>query len=146
MSSFTEYYAKNRDAFNKRRRDRYKNDPEYRAKVNGQTAAYRKRVADNEIEYVPIIVKVKGKSRKLWRMGKLCEVCERPSDTVRRWEALKLVPKPYMQGRHRLYSMNQINLVKRLSKWMAINSHKIQHDKSKKKELRELVREIKSKW
>lgn len=146
MSDFTDHYNKNRAAFNARRREKYRTDKVYRERVKKHTATYRATQTGAPLDYKSIRMVVKGKTATMWTMGKVCQLCARSPDSIRRWEATKLIPKPTLRGSHRVYSMHQIRLIKRLSVFMRKNVHKIHTDTTVKKACKALVREIKSKW
>lgn len=113
------WYAKSKEALNEKRRARYREDPEYRAKAiarankkrPGKKTKKKKRYR-RKIKAVDILKKYrKGMFRKvdttyLMDIGSMSKMLERDPRTIRRWEAAGLIPTPFRNSRgQRGYTM-----------------------------------------
>lgn len=121
------YYEKNKERLAKRKADRYKNDPEYRAKIIAARARQRERekVArkkrrDKRVE-VPFAERNGKRMRvadsvgemvvvKMFRSSQFAFRVAVTVQTLRKWEKEGVLPKPTYrsQGNHRLYTQWQV--------------------------------------
>lgn len=125
-SYFQKWYEINRDDLNSRRRERYKNDPEYRERVqrgNRVTREKRKREITEEVreerEAVKMLstgswrtveVEVDGVRTRLFTVGAMAKALGKSISTLRVWEQNGFIPKtPYRSSRgDRLYTLEMV--------------------------------------
>lgn len=122
---YSEWYNRNRAKVAARRRDRYHNDPDYRAKVlekrrqaraSGQTEEARTAATDPVMRKTPT-----GEVREGWRRGAVAEACGVSVSTIKR--VLAKFPPPTLEGRQRAYTAVQVELVK--TNYAKINDPKV---------------------
>lgn len=126
--SYDDWYEENKTEFNKDRRSRYENDPEYRAKVLEWNRESRKRkreerLAERKAEAAAAKIKVTGSAYKAsavalpdgskvaaYSIGALASALKRSIQVLRLWEAEGVIPKtPHQNAKgDRLYTFAQI--------------------------------------
>jgi DNA-binding transcriptional MerR regulator len=120
------WYADNGEDLNDRRRKRYKNDPEYRAKVqewNRRAREKRKEDRDREKKarrravkmtstgaWKTVEIEVDGVKRRMFTIGALAKALGKGVSTIRVWERMGVLPEtPYRSGKgDRLYSVEMV--------------------------------------
>lgn len=124
-SYFAKYYADNKDKILSRRRERYKEDPEYREKIKARAreakrkllAKRREERAKNKDKITPIWFQIQygGKEIpvKMYTTGQVAKKLGRTTQTIRIWEKNGLIPEAtYRTAAHdRLYTELQLNLL-----------------------------------
>ena len=123
-----DYHARNKDAINKRRRERYKHDTAYRAKVAEQRRRYARKAAhldfDGEIESISRQIGQKmrlmvGDQGHVTEMFKISQLCTRVGVTRSRfaqWYEDGWFPRPcyknkighYLYTEHEFYGLSRI--------------------------------------
>ena len=99
---FKSWYDRNRQAFNDKRRKRYRQDPEARLIAQQSAAAYRTRPrGDEEPE----------RREGLWTTTGVAYQLGISAQTLRNWEARGLIPVASYGVKHRLYSTGQVELL-----------------------------------
>ncbi|KKN63185.1 hypothetical protein LCGC14_0504550 [marine sediment metagenome] len=122
-----DWYAKNKGEYNAARRRRYWTDAVYAAAAIERSRMYRKNQVHESRDWV--IRKKDGQLVQCWRIGAVAKRLDRSVDTIRRWQALRLIPRCNVgtHGRgHRLFLGHQIHLIEKLSVVMPWNRKK--HD------------------
>lgn len=134
-SRFGEWYEKNREELNKRRRERYAKDPSYRGKVLQRSKEFRDEVrqstrAEKQAEASAVLLlpttkwkttegKVGRKTQTLFTIGALAAKLGCSVQALRLWERKGIIPKPDQRGagENRLYSYDQMERIqKKLTK------------------------------
>lgn len=109
-STFRQWFDVNKDDYNRRRRERYANDAEYRARVQ-KTARDSKR---------GILAKKHGSVYRYWhgvkilvhRVGTICTELSIDPQYIRGLEKDGVIPKPIFHGTQRVYTQNQYDLIR----------------------------------
>lgn len=117
------YYDKNKGDVNKKRRERYKTDPEYRARVlQQQNEAYLRR-REKAPKYVrkPRVVKqmcVNGTTQNMYTVSQFAKAIRYSKNAVLKWELHGIIPIAMFKskGGARLYTQAQVDNVNRLLK------------------------------
>lgn len=105
------YWQENKDRISQRRKERYKNDPEYRKRHLEQTQKSRKRKREEEAERrlerdlklsekrhkgeplpKPRLMKIAGKAVACYSTSALSRYIGRSNETIRRWLTLGVLP------------------------------------------------------
>jgi len=128
---FQEWYESNRGDLNERRRERYANDPEYRAKVQkwNQLARERRRAKADEEEreargavkmkasgsWKTVEIEVDGVKVRMFTIGALAKATGKGISTIRVWEKNGTLPEtPYRSKKgDRLYTLEMVESVQR---------------------------------
>lgn len=114
-----DYYQANREALLAKRRERYNNDPEYRAKILATT---RKHGNGDEVvatrgrplrQRLPKRMTIGGKPVWMYGIYFLAQKTGRSLPTINSWEHKGILPRtPYVSdGGHRMYTAEQIEAV-----------------------------------
>ena len=152
-----EYYLQRKEKLSRRRKDRYRSDPEYREKAKAAARQYReerrRQVAHlREIGELPppirqrgprkpVDVEVRGEMVKAYTISTLASRINRSSSAINFWTRAGLLPKtPLRSARgERLYTDGMIEVVKTaLDKRSAVR----EKDKSFAREIRQGWRDL----
>lgn len=106
--AFARWYAKKKTTFNAQRRQRYWTDDAVRQKAIEAARDYRARMAENR---PPPTRLYKAQEVEVYTVTQMGEHVGRSADTLRKWEAKGLLPKPLFPEQSRLYTENQMTLV-----------------------------------
>lgn len=128
-TAFKKWYQKNKPRVSEERKERYHNDPVYRAKCLAQARRYRK--------YNPR--KKSSEVTGLYRIGEVAKEVGVTVDKIRYWESIGAIPVSGDPGSHRRYTIPQISLMKRLN----YKAEMYEYDDPR---TRVLIREIKKRW
>ena len=114
MSSeyFAKWYAENKEKLSQRRKERYLNDPTYKAKVLSNSKRSRKR----KVEDVGSgrIVGADGVERNCYTVAETSFMLNISRETILAWERGGLIPtSPFVVGKFRYYTAGQIDGVKK---------------------------------
>lgn len=112
-ASWRTWYANNKAKLNAKRKQRYHASQEVREKAINRQKNYRERTAGTH-DSVHLRL-VAGKKREVFRIGDASEQVGRDEQTLRKWEKQGLIPKPIVASKHRYYTQNQINLMRKLA-------------------------------
>lgn len=123
---YRSWYANNRDEFNARRRERYANDKGLREKARenakNQREIRRERGGPKETTVIRNGVEV-------YRAAAAGQLIGRSPDTIRQWVMRGFIPDNQGDWTHRTYTMNQIELMKRLVKVMEEYRYAVDYQK-----------------
>lgn len=155
---FQEWYAENGDQLNAKRRDRYKSDPEYRARVLAANRKAREerretRLTEKAAEQAAVKAKVtprpykvftqvvKGVPIKLFSIGGLAAVLGCSVQAIRLWEKRGILPEPafFSKKGDRLYTAEQIETLRKVSEAQG----RIDDEPKEKEQARGIVRRVK---
>lgn len=116
-TAFALWYEANKEAFNARRRQKYKDNAEAREITLKRQREYKARnpraVSDGRQFRL-----VSGNSVEVFRIGTVSEHIGRSICMIRIWERHGKIPKPSISGRHRVYTATQVKLLKEFSELM----------------------------
>lgn len=115
-SRFKNWYERHGAAFNAERRARYKNDPQLRRRAQEAATRYRTQT----------VLRGEEPERRegLWTTAGVAYQLGVSPQTLRNWEARGLIPKATHGGKHRLYSIQQVQLLASFHSWlMAKHDH-----------------------
>jgi DNA-binding transcriptional MerR regulator len=131
-SYFQEYYEKNREVLSKKRRDRYRDDPEYRDQVKKramerylkQREERLKDLEENPQEpkvrgnNFPRVMEIDGKDVLVHGVSEFASRVGRNVQTITAWEAKGIIPAPTVKddlGR-RWYSVEHMDFIASLAR------------------------------
>ena len=103
------WYGKNKEAYNKRRREKYAKDPEKRRRCIERATEYKAKAKFITPKFV--MRTVGGVPTKMLSTGSAAKVLGIHETTIPSWERRGLIPKPLSQDNRRYYTMNQITLM-----------------------------------
>ena len=103
-----QYRQKNRDAINRRKRERYAIDPEYRLKVIADNKARKDPVQDNSCR------EINGETVLTYTVAQAAAMLGVTTQAIRLWIKNKDVPTPLFNGRPKLFTGRQIGLMRGL--------------------------------
>lgn len=122
------YYEQNKEDLSKQRKDRYKNDPEYREKVKAASKRYRAEQREKREKEKPkgapvkrerrprrpVVVKVNGSEVLAYTVPVLASRVGRSINTINRWIYTGTIPKTplWSERGDRLYTDAMIRVVK----------------------------------
>ena len=143
-SAYRRWYEKNKEQFNAKRRQRYQEDDEYREKALENTRTYRSEgVRHPELADTPMYREWNGELIEVFRISTVAEMIGRSVQAIRKWEKNEIIPKPYFGRGHRVYTANQIKLLKKVAAF----SDKYRYNRAKYyAKLEKLVNEVYEKW
>lgn len=137
--TFNSWYEKNKDDYNAKRRERYQRDKGYRRKALKNSRRYRDEGAigrQNERNMVRVF---NGEEVEVFTISAVAEQVGRTAQTIRKWEARGMIPKPVFKSRTRLYTQHQINL-------LILFAEKFPKMWDDSKEVREMSKQLKHAW
>lgn len=105
---FTRWYQRHRDDYNARRRERYKTDPEYRERVLSHS---RK---SEFVTHVP---------ENMVLIGEAAQSVGRNPYTLKTWEMKGFVPVALKINNCRVYTHQQVDLLKELAAFLDANHY-----------------------
>lgn len=117
-ASFRRYYEENRDEYNARRREKYQQDKETRAKARERAREYRAANAPVERQ---LIREINGRQVKVFSTGQVAQEMGRTPQMLRNWEKEGLIPESTFPDKHRLYTKRQKSMIIDLGKVIAAN-------------------------
>ena len=114
--SVRKWYSKHKDEYNKKRRERYHTDPEYRKRAIKASRETRKRRAKSNTSNVTMR-DYHGTQVQVFSIGKAAEQIGRTAWVIRSWEVDGTIPKalPEFSESARFYTEHQVELLKWLS-------------------------------
>jgi len=114
---FKKWYDDNKADFNEQRRERYKNDPNYREKVRLENAKKSKRKPKprkpfDSFEVVTLNLHGR-KTLECYSIKDACTLIGRGLQTIRLWIKNKDIPTGFIQDdkRNKYYTVNQVKLL-----------------------------------
>lgn len=103
-----EWYEKNKEDHNQKRRERYDNDPEYREKVRAQAreSAKKRREANPTVTGV-YYRELNGVQVQVFKASEIAEEAGINVRTLKTDEKTGKIPLMSFEGRHRVYTQHQ---------------------------------------
>ncbi len=141
MVAFSEWYEKNKDAHNARRRERYRENEDLRAKARERARKHRQENAGKE----PAEARTRKEgNRTLYPLRLVAKKINRHPQSVRRWESIGYIPDVRETGgsRHRHYTWNQVRLIMKLGKFIDSHGGQVIEEDA----LQATITEIREKW
>lgn len=112
---FRKWYAENKQRLSAARKERYRTDPELRARILARTAEWRKSKAQCPRDVGQKKQPMNGTLVEAYRITEAGKMIGRSDQTIRDWEEKKVIPKPTVERSHRYYTLNQIRLMRDLA-------------------------------
>jgi hypothetical protein len=135
---FKDWYERNKEDLNRRRREKYHTNPDYR-KTQIQNA--KKRYSEDQSRSVVADRRVlrNDDGQRFWSIGVLSETINRTIQTIRGYHRNDFIPSPthYDSRGWRLYTSHQINLLQRVFR---------DFDERRLKNLSDVRRELYANW
>ncbi len=109
---FKKWYSNHKDEFNKQRRERYRNDPEYKNRVSSNNSK------SERVNAKSIVRSHRGKLTTLVPLSVMAaNYTNGTTQRIRKWHSSGLIPQPtFLVGQNRYYTKNQCVLLGGLSK------------------------------
>jgi len=114
--AYRKWYEDHAEEFNKKRRQRYKEDKAYREDQKDCARVYREkgptmidRVGQQRVRFVD------REAVTVYTMSVVAKMVGRTGQAIRNWESRGYIPKPTFIGKQRVYTKNQIDLIKQVS-------------------------------
>ena len=120
MKHSPEYWASRGGGILKRRRDRYASDPEYAAAARERSRKYREK-AKQEREIKPITLEIGGVLLPAVTMAGIAETIGISKDQLKYYHKKEYIPAALVTRPKRLYTHNQMDLIKSLSIYLSAN-------------------------
>ena len=111
---FRNWYKQNRDEYNAKRRERYKQSKEMREKAREN--ARKQRQKTDSVDTSPVLRTVSGRTLKVYRTAAAGAMIERSPETIRTWIKNGWLPDKDDDWTHRTFTKKQINLMRRLAR------------------------------
>jgi len=115
---YQKWYAENREKVLQKRRERYKNDPDYAERVRAnarESSKNRKNIPKTGIkkERRPVLVEWNGKQVTGYSISHLAKRCHKTVGTIRHWIRNCTIPETPIktEAGHRLYTESMIMVV-----------------------------------
>ena len=150
MAHTKEYYEKNRDHILAKRRERYQNDPDYRKRALERARKYReqKRAEKGSFDNAVLIDGVKVPAVSAAEVEKQLGLSD---GKLKAYQKEGRIPKAFVSHPVRLYTQNQITLIKELSDFLAENRSALRRPATDagvkaREQLDQLVTTIKQNW
>lgn len=134
-TAFKTWYQKNKQALSEKRKERYKNDPEYRAKA----LENRKR----QIQRTPKLADSKPEAYS-FGFTSVCEELGVSAWRLRNWRENSYYPQPHWHGGQMWFTQQQVYLLKDIVKFF--DKHGARITKQAEEELQELVAFVAVNW
>lgn len=129
--SFKEWYDQNGERLNQKRKDRYENDLEYRAKVLATNQASRQKRREEQAKnpkprvkktpeerFKPVELEVNGKVEKVLTIGALAHTLGCSIQAIRLWEKQSVIPRTKLRSKgktgDRLYTTSMVEQIRRV--------------------------------
>lgn len=111
MSDFKKWYGSNDNAekLSKRRKERYKSDPEYRERAK-QAAKEYKRKKRAELGGA-ILREVNGEKIKVWRQSAIAEQAGCSTKLIQHYLMKGVIPEPEIESARRVYTEHEKNVL-----------------------------------
>lgn len=117
-SKFQKWYGKEKARLNKERRDRYHNDPKYKARQLANTKRWRKKAKkEKKLNPTPVV-------KTQFTIGEAAAQIPCDIQTIRLLERKGLIPETTDGKKHRTYTPKQIGLMAKLIKYRQDNHYK----------------------
>lgn len=113
-ASFGQWYEANKEKLAQKRAEKYRTDPDYRAKALERAARQRSDNPRQRRDTDSSVRVINGELREVFRIGTVAEAIGRDEQTIRLWEERAIIPKPSAPGKHRYYTSHQISLLQML--------------------------------
>lgn len=113
QKKFSEWYEKNAEERNAKRRAKYRKDKEFRDSEKARVQAYRSKTSvGNQKTYRTL----NGESVEVVRIGKAAQLAGTTREIIRRYESEGLIPiSTWHDEPQRLYTLAQCKLIKKLA-------------------------------
>lgn len=108
-----DYYQKNKEEINAKRRERYKTNKAVREaarEASARTKEHEKERLDGRVPRT-----YQGKEVLCHRIGDVADKIGRTSFIIRWWEREGVIPPPIFEGEQRVYTEHQVHLLNQLS-------------------------------
>ena len=136
--TYRKWYESSGSDYNEKRKKRYANDPEYRARIKAQAKETRERRKERGGVQETSVMR---DGVEVYRVSAAAELLERSPDALRSWVRKGWVPESTGQV-HRFYTKAQIKLMRRLVEVIT----KYRYAKNYEDRLQKVVEHIHANW
>lgn len=113
QANFRKWYDSKKEAYNKKRRERYSKDKKYHDKAVASAQATKAKKAKEKGDRVER--EWEGETIFVHRIGEVSAHIEKSVFVIRDWEQAGVIPKPIFPGPQRVYTDHQMNMLKEFS-------------------------------
>jgi hypothetical protein len=119
MGYTPEWWQENREKVNAARNEKYKNDPEYRAKAQERARLYReKKRKEREAERENQTILIGGKERPALTTAQVCSMVDVTASRIKYMQRAGYLPPALVTRPVRLYTKRQANLIAKLEAFL----------------------------
>lgn len=112
--AYRKWYASNKEQFNAKRRARYAANAQYRKKAINNSRQGRERTRPTGDEGA--LIRMVGVNEvKVYRISSVSLQIGVPVPVIRAWERKGIIPNPSFGRGHRVYTKNQVKLMKKIA-------------------------------
>ena len=144
-TEYKDWYEVKGDEYNKNRKKRYRDDPEYRQQCIDSAREYREKLGKGHVPNMTKEVIFNGELITVYLISYVMRMVGRSRSTILLWEKSGYIPKPTVQGKWRMYTFNQFNLIYLMSNFFYKYSD-VRSSLTKTKEFNKLLSTIKDNW
>ena len=141
---YLRWYESKGEDYNKRRRTKYRSNPDYREKCLQNAREYREKITKGHKPIRSKDIEWKDSYITVYSLGHVAAYVDRARISILRWEENGLIPVPVIPGKVRWYTENQCNLIGKLA--LVFNKYGNVSNDSKGRVLAARVAYIKSHW
>ena len=111
-----DYYQEHRDGISQHKKDRYQNDPEYRAKMLKNAKKNRRKAGEAPDSMEPTIVYIGDIPVQAFPIGTVAYMVNSSVSRLKSWEYKGILPEPTIESSKRMYLPHQVKLIEELVK------------------------------
>lgn len=144
------------DKVQQERRMRYRTDPEYRDAERRRKREERRRKREEKARRreelggessSKVLRSRSGDHVVVWQVGEVADYVGVTPERIRGWEKNGYIPPPIVDVRPRHYTLNQMNLIAELARFMTANLGRLRlDDEATRADLDALVERIEANW
>ena len=150
MAYTKEWWEKNKEEVLAGRRQRYHEDPEYRARVLARSAEYRKK-RKKERDANPATIHLNGKDVKAIPVTEVLEIVGIDAERLKYYQRQGYIPPAFVSRPQRLYTLQQAQHIKQLTEFLNLKAEELRRPqtpegKAASAQLKGIIAAIQSNW
>ena len=140
--AYRNWYARNKESFNERRRDRYARDDDHRKVSRRHYSKYLEGVRLGKLHSQRYFREIDGVEAEVYTMGQISEWCQRSRNTLNGWRAKGWIPPCTVEGDRAYYTWTQLLWIEELSLLLSLIGGPSRHPK----EFNDLIVRMREGW
>ena len=124
--AWRKWHAAHKEELNAKRREKYRENKEYRQKAIEQSRQTRRKISAEGVSEEPTYRMLNGVRVEVFKVGQVAELAGVAPQTLRKWSDNGTIPPSIFPGRHRLYTRPQVNLIRRIAQAAKANRYDYQ--------------------